>query len=100
MDTKIILENWNRIGKEDYRQIVNLNFIPRIGERLTYSEIEKDGWPDALFVVDIVHQIKGQTHHVFIMLSDDIENTNNFHYHNMNVLQDIDGFLQNNFKVQ
>lgn len=85
MKTKIIIENWTKLNTEEYRQVVNLKFIPRIGERITFEIEDSEGnYEDNYFVVDIVNQFVDGFHNIVVIISDDLECVSRFYYKETN----------------
>ena len=81
MKTRIILENWTKLDTPEYRQVVDLQHIPKIGERITFEEADANGdFEYDLYVVDIVNQFKDDYHNIIVMISDSLENVSAFYY--------------------
>lgn len=81
MKTRIILENWTKIDTPEYRQVVELQFIPRIGERITFEKENSDGdYESNYYVVDVVNQFLDDYHNIIVMISDDLDSVSNFYY--------------------
>ncbi|MEN9998014.1 MAG: hypothetical protein RI922_1004 [Bacteroidota bacterium] len=90
MKNKVFIENWTKVGKPDYRTEVTLQHIPRIGERMTFEDEDEDGnWEDKYYVIDVIHQIKGDTQSIFILISDNLENVSNFYYSTNEMILEI-----------
>lgn len=82
MKTRIILENWTKLDSPEYRQVVELQHIPRIGERITFEKEDTNGnYEYNLYVIDIVNQFIDGYHNIIIIISNDLDSVNSFHYH-------------------
>lgn len=81
MKTRIILENWTKLNTPEYHQLVELQHLPRIGERITFEKEDSNGeYEDNLYVIDIVNQFLDGYHNIIIIISSDLNSVNNFHY--------------------
>lgn len=81
MKTRIILENWTKLNTPEYRQLVELKHIPRIGERVTFEKENSNGdYESNYFVVDVVNQFLDGYHNIIIIISDELDNVSNFYF--------------------
>ena len=75
------MENWSRVGEDDYTKEYEISYIPRIGERITFDMPNKDGdWLEKLYVLDIIHQFINNEHNIIIIVGEDLECVSRFHY--------------------
>lgn len=81
MKTRIILENWTKFNTSEYRQVVELQHIPRIGERITFEKEDNNGdYESNYFVIDVVNQFLDDVHNIIVIISDNLENVSTFYF--------------------